>query len=265
MGGRIGYADNPGGGSVFWVELPAISIVPAVARMAATSPRIARPGLRVLVVDDDALNRSIATGFLKHGGHKVVCLDNGAAAVAAASAEDFDVILMDVRMPGMNGLEATRRIRALPGPRGVVPVIALTAQAFAEQIEICQQAGMNTHVSKPFRQEVLLTAVELMAPQPAVAPARAEPDLAMFDRATFTATAAFLSPGEVQGHLRTLIARAARQCCMCCVRRGCLSTPPSWPKPRMRLPAARALSVSWHSPAPASCLSSRRTRAGRMR
>ncbi len=207
MGGRVGYADNPGGGSVFWVELSAISTVPVAVQAAVVSPRIARPGLRVLVVDDDALNRSIASGFLRFGGHEVVCLDNGATAVEAAEHEDFDVILMDVRMPGMNGLEATRRIRALPGARGKVPVIALTAQAFAEQIEICRQAGMNTHVSKPFRQEVLLAAVELMSPEPATGPALAEPEVAVFDRAAFETTASFLSADEIQGHLRALIVR----------------------------------------------------------
>ena len=117
----------------------------------------------MLVVDDEALNRNIASGFLSTVGHEVVCVDNGAAAVEAAADGDFDVILMDVRMPGMNGLEATRLIRALPAPRGAVRVVAVTAQAFAQQIEICRQAGMDGHVSKPFTQAVLLAAVEKAA------------------------------------------------------------------------------------------------------
>jgi signal transduction histidine kinase/CheY-like chemotaxis protein/HPt (histidine-containing phosphotransfer) domain-containing protein len=211
MGGRIGYAGNPGGGSVFWLELPAACAGTAAARTAEVKPSVRRPSLRVLVVDDDALNRSIASGFLTHGGHRVVCLDNGAAAVAAAASEDFDVILMDVRMPGMNGLEATRLIRALPGARGGVPVVAATAQAFAEQIEICRRAGMDTHVSKPFRQAVLLAAVEDIVPLAGEAIASltdAEPELPVFDRTAFEDTAALFSPEDLREHLRLLIARA---------------------------------------------------------
>jgi CheY-like chemotaxis protein len=170
----------------------------------------------VLVADDDALNRDIASKFLTLGGHTVVCVDNGAAAVDAATAEDFDVILMDVRMPVMNGLEATRKIRALPAPRGVVPVIALTAQAFAEQIEICRKAGMNTHVSKPFKQAVLLAAVDdaaaipIAAPGallPAIALANSDPELPVFDRAAFEDTMDCLAPAEAAEHMRTLLAR----------------------------------------------------------
>ena len=167
----------------------------------------------MLVVDDDALNRDIAARFLTLGGHQVVCLDNGAAAVEAAKSEDFDVILMDVRMPGMNGLEATRLIRMLGGPRGKVPVIALTAQAFTEQIGICRRAGMNTHVSKPFTQAVILAAVEAIvaakhvAPM-AIPPAAAEdpgPEIPIFDRAAFEDVTGCLSPADASQHLGMLI------------------------------------------------------------
>jgi signal transduction histidine kinase/FixJ family two-component response regulator len=212
MGGRLGYADNPGGGSVFWLELPAKN-VGAAFEVAAASPRAARPSRRVLVVDDDALNRSIATSFLRFGGHDVVCLDNGAAAVEAAAAADFDVILMDVRMPGMNGLEATHQIRALSGPRGIVPVVAMTAQAFGEQIELCRQAGMNTHLSKPFTQSALLAAIEDIALEqhvaalPAIsAPAGAETQLPIFDRAAFEDITDSLPLEDIARHLQTLLA-----------------------------------------------------------
>jgi two-component system sensor histidine kinase/response regulator len=160
MGGQIGYEDNPGGGSVFWVELPCGELLLAEAEAAPRSSSAAGSRLRVLVVDDEALNRSIASGFLSVVGHEVVCLDNGAAAVEAAATGDFDVILMDVRMPGMNGLEATRRIRTLPPPRGNVRIVAVTAHAFAQQIETCRQAGMDGHVAKPFNQAELLAALE---------------------------------------------------------------------------------------------------------
>lgn len=215
MGGDIGYQDNPGGGSVFWVELPA-SRVDLVTPAVTGGPSSAeQQTVRVLVVDDDALNRDIATRFLELAGHEVVCRDNGAAAVAAASSEDFDIVLMDVRMPGMNGLEATRLIRSLPAPRGTVPVIGLTAQAFTQQIEVCRRAGMDAHVSKPFTREVLLAAVgAMLAAQPDAA-ADAMPPTATDDagpvhpafvRTTFEEAIGFLSPGEATDYLRTLIA-----------------------------------------------------------
>ncbi|HEX3994378.1 MAG TPA: ATP-binding protein, partial [Acetobacteraceae bacterium] len=222
MDGRIGYTDNPGGGSIFWVELPAIPEGPAVPNVAVASNRDTSLGVRLLVVDDDALNREIASRFLTLGGHEVVCLDNGFAAVEAAKTQGFDAILMDVRMPGMNGLEATRLIRMLPGPRGVVPVIALTAQAFAEQIEICRAAGMNAHVSKPFSQETLLAAVAEMVPtRAAMAPVAlppnptdgADPEHPVFERATFEEAIEFLAPAEAADYLRTLIARGEALAC----------------------------------------------------
>jgi CheY-like chemotaxis protein len=105
------------------------------------------------------MNREIASSFLRAAGHEVTCVDGGAAAVAAVVTTDFDVVLMDVRMPEMDGLEATRRIRALEGRRGHVPIVALTAQAFTEQVAECRKAGMDSHLSKPFDPESLLAAV----------------------------------------------------------------------------------------------------------
>jgi signal transduction histidine kinase/DNA-binding response OmpR family regulator len=218
MGGQIGYGDNPGGGSVFWVELPCGGVAGAEANAAATRAPVSTTHLRVLVADDDSMNRSIATGFLTGGGHEVVCVDGGAAAVEAAGTEHFDVILMDVRMPGMDGLEATRRIRVLPAPRGNVPVVALTAQAFTDQVEACRKAGMNTHISKPFTQVALLAAVAAIVSakgsgtsdpiSPAPAPFGASPGALVFDPAAFKNTTACLPSRDVGEHLRTLIGRA---------------------------------------------------------
>ena len=151
---------------MFWLQLP-LDVVPVAAPSMAPvfdvsegtpAPPLTRP-LRVLVVDDVLMNRDIAGAFLRKAGYEVVCLDSGAASVAAAASADFDVILMDVRMPDMDGLEATRRIRALEGRRGQVPVVAMTAQTFTDQLGECWDAGMDSHVAKPFDPEILTAAV----------------------------------------------------------------------------------------------------------
>jgi light-regulated signal transduction histidine kinase (bacteriophytochrome)/ActR/RegA family two-component response regulator len=158
MGGDLGYEDKPGGGSVFWLHLPLA--VAASRGNAATAPEPPPPAkLRLLVVDDIDMNRDIASAFLTAGGHEVTCAETGEEAVAAVEAADFDLVLMDVCMPGMDGLEATRRIRALGNHRARVPIVALTAQVFAEQIDECRAAGMNSHLAKPFAYDALLEAV----------------------------------------------------------------------------------------------------------
>jgi PAS domain S-box-containing protein len=211
MGGRIGCdAGADGIGSVFWFELPALR---AEASDAAPSP----PGetsvtpLRLLVVDDIANNRDIAAAFLRSAGHRVTSAASGAAAIRAAAAKLYDAILMDVRMPGMDGLEATRQIRALPSPNGAVPIIAVTAQAFPEQIEACHDAGMDHHLSKPFEVESLLNAVAIAmgaASRAAEAPTAPMPDaLPIIDPAMFAATASYLPQAELSVHLQALVGR----------------------------------------------------------
>jgi len=169
MGGRIGHEDNPGGGSVFWLEVP---LVPGLAERpiqedpantAAQDHPASDRRLRVLVVDDVAMNRDIARAFLRSVGHDVVCAEGGAEAVEAVVAGEFDVVLMDVRMPEVDGLEATRRIRALPGKPSRVPIVALTAQALNDHVDGYQKAGMDAYLVKPFAPETLVAAAEKAA------------------------------------------------------------------------------------------------------
>jgi signal transduction histidine kinase/ActR/RegA family two-component response regulator len=163
MGGRLGYADNPGGGSIFWLELPWTlpTTAPAAAGHDALMLADAQPSavLSVLVVDDLAMNCDIAASFLRSAGYMVTSVESGADAVAAAANGTFDAILMDVRMPGMDGLEATRRIRAAEFDGQHVPIIALTAQAFTEQVAECRAAGMDIHLAKPYTPDTLMAAL----------------------------------------------------------------------------------------------------------
>jgi PAS domain S-box-containing protein len=158
LGGTLSYEDNPGGGSVFWMELP-FGQAPAEAAPAADPEAGADQAdigaLRVLVVDDVQMNRDIAESFLRSAGHSVTSVEGGQQAVQAVAGADFDAVLMDVRMPDMDGLEATRRIRSLGGTRARVPVIGLTAYAYSEQVAECRAAGMDGHLAKPFEPETL--------------------------------------------------------------------------------------------------------------
>jgi signal transduction histidine kinase/DNA-binding NarL/FixJ family response regulator/HPt (histidine-containing phosphotransfer) domain-containing protein len=225
LGGTIGYEDNPRGGSIFWLELPPLSAAvddPDQAKC-IPDPATASP-LRVLVVDDLAMNREIARAFLSAAGHEVACAEGGAEAVDQVARYDFDVVVMDVRMPEMDGLEATRRIRALEAPRGKVPIVAMTAQAFAEQIRECRAAGMNLHVTKPFAPEELTQAVALaalgpraeMQPPPGgphalqaspVVPQPTEVLPAEFDESLFAQTASVLPPDVLKSFLQTMADR----------------------------------------------------------
>jgi CheY-like chemotaxis protein len=160
------------------------------------------------------LNRSIASNFLSRAGHAVVCVENGAEAVSAAAAEDFDVILMDVRMPGKNGMEATREIRGVQGPRGQVRVVAVTAQAFAEQIDLCRLAGMDAHLSKPFQQATLLAVLRgegggIPAGKPIPVTDETDQAVPLLDRRMLRQVVEFLPAADVANHLRTLAARCA--------------------------------------------------------
>ena len=149
MGGEIGVDSGPGQGSTFWFtvafEPAAGEVVPARAR----ATEVSVPRLRILVAEDDPVSQQVALGLLRRQGHEVEVVGDGDAAVAAAGAGTYDVILMDINMPQMDGLEATRAIRRLPGRKGCVPVIALTASATRGDVHACEGAGMNGFLLKP--------------------------------------------------------------------------------------------------------------------
>ena len=141
---------------------PAPPMAEPPAPKPAPAPSAAGP-LRILVAEDVEMNRLLAVTLLKQAGHSVAAVEDGAQAVAAAAAVDgrepFDAILMDVNMPVMDGLEATRAIRAMPGPAGRVTIVALTANTFPDDIARCYEAGMDCHVPKPIDRVLLLTEI----------------------------------------------------------------------------------------------------------
>ena len=115
---------------------------------------------RILVVEDSPLNQMLVTAILAQAGHRADTANNGLEAIMAAQAGGYDLILMDLSMPEMDGLTATRLLRDLPGPAGRVPVVAMTADTDEADRVRCQSAGMNDHVAKPVDRLLLLETVE---------------------------------------------------------------------------------------------------------
>ncbi len=119
----------------------------------------ATPGGRILLVEDSPVNRRLAVAMLEASGYAIEIAEDGATAIEAARARDFDLVLMDFSMPGMNGFEATAAIRNLPDRRGRMPIVAMTAHALAGDREQCLAAGMNDYVAKPVDRAALTAIV----------------------------------------------------------------------------------------------------------
>jgi len=113
------------------------------------------PPLSILLAEDNATNQLVFTKLMQRYGHISVAA-NGRIVLEHAAARDFDVVFMDMRMPEMDGLEATRAIRALGGTRGRMPIVALTANAFADDIKACRDAGMDELIAKPVRKKIMM-------------------------------------------------------------------------------------------------------------
>ncbi len=168
MQGRIGFESREGVGSCFWFELALVRLPDPPARSADETPAVVAEAaaapepqpqdespLSILVAEDNLINRKVIVGMLKHLGHAVEVAENGLVAINMLEHGDYDLILMDVQMPELDGLEATRRIRARTDHKGRLPIIGVTANAMEHDRDNCLMAGMNEHLPKPVRQQDL--------------------------------------------------------------------------------------------------------------
>jgi CheY-like chemotaxis protein/nitrogen-specific signal transduction histidine kinase len=178
-GGTIGVDSDVGVGSTFWFEI-AFTLADAIPG----EVRDAEAGLpkseskHILVVDDVEPNRRLTATVLKTVGHRVTTAGSGQEAIARFASEDYDLILMDVQMPGMNGLAATKAIRNLGGKGTSVPIIGMTANIFPDDIANCYAAGMVGHLGKPFDFDELISCVDAALDQASLSSSSAEDGLA---------------------------------------------------------------------------------------
>ena len=164
MEGDIGVSSVLGGGSTFWlrIKLPTAderSLVGAGSDLSDDQAPLTLRSLSVLVAEDNSINQMVIGEILADGGHKVRFVETGTAAVEAVRNESFDLVLMDISMPEMDGATATRLIRALPDGKARIPIVALSAHAMAGDRERYMAEGMDDYVTKPVDPPTLFRAM----------------------------------------------------------------------------------------------------------
>ena len=174
MSGTVGVQSEEGLGSTFWLEVPLQCGVPQIissddvaqtfaATKSSEANTLQRSRVRVLLAEDNSINAEVVVDILGAMGIEVSIAENGQEAVSKVESEYFDLVLMDMQMPVMNGLDATRQIRLIKG-REEIPIIALTANAFAEDRRACLDAGMNDMLTKPLDPNLLFEALQRWLP-----------------------------------------------------------------------------------------------------
>ena len=208
MGGEIGVLSDEGVGATFWfsVVLPRGTVAPSVALVTQT-PAARRSG-HLLLVEDNAINQELARAVLEVGGHTVDVVDDGEAAIRAVERSRYDLVLMDVQMAGMDGLTATRRIRALGTHAATVPIVAMTANVLTDQVETFRAAGMDDHIGKPFERAALYRLIDKWLAWNAGTAASDLSDAGLraglLDQQTYDAMWAHLRPERLVGLLESL-------------------------------------------------------------
>ncbi|MGI8673558.1 MAG: ATP-binding response regulator, partial [Luteitalea sp.] len=179
MGGRMTVQSTPGVSTCFRftieVGLPGTSASAPPVQPVTDLPTLpAPPPLDILLAEDNPVNQRVAMAALSRAGHRVTLVADGHAALAAVRDARFDVVLMDLQMPGMSGFEATAGIRDRERQEGLprLPIIAMTAHAMASDVQRCHQAGMDGHIAKPVNVNDLAAVVSRQVAKTAPAPDR---------------------------------------------------------------------------------------------
>ena len=161
MGGLLRVESRQGEGSTFFFDLPFAAAETGARNPATEAPEVSPlpPGLRVLVAEDNPVNQKVIVMMLEQAGARVEVAENGRLAVERHQASAYDMILMDCQMPELDGYAATARIRSLSGGLSLVPIIGVTANAYAEDRERCIRGGMNGYVAKPLSRATLMAAI----------------------------------------------------------------------------------------------------------
>lgn len=210
MGGQIAVDSTPGKGSTFFFDLPLVPVPASGAPPSRLAPsaEASHPGLplthgRILLAEDGRVNQLVAAAILRKAGYTVDLARDGAEALSSVQSSEYDLVLMDVRMPLMDGCAATRQIRDLSGRNGRVPIIAMTAGVMPGDAERCLEAGMDGYLSKPIDKLALLAAVDsalnakprrVRAVAPVPEPGGAVP---LLDRETLEELRASVGPGRL--------------------------------------------------------------------
>jgi hypothetical protein len=211
MGGEIALDSTVGRGSTFRFVVPMVRVHGAGHSPAQLRPRPTEPAPlpgalgRLLLAEDSRANQLVAAAMLRKAGYAVELAANGQETVAKAAQGDFDMILMDLHMPGLDGIEATGRIRALPGPGGRVPIVAMSAATLPADRAACTAAGMDGFLAKPADRQLMLdTVAELLERRPRRARLAVVRDN-LIDQAVLDELAGGIEPGRMPHLLAVFI------------------------------------------------------------
>ncbi|MCJ2046176.1 ATP-binding protein [Methylobacterium sp. J-078] len=223
MGGEIGVLSEEGIGATFWFTLT-LPLGPSARRVSSAAAPVAGRAGRLLLVEDNRINQNLARAVLEIGGHAVDVVADGASAIRAVAEGAYDLVLMDVQMPGMDGMTATRHIRALGGGAATIPILAMTANVLPDQVRMFREAGMDDHVGKPFDRAELYRVIEHWLAREADpgagqheagprasgretvrrAAGRPGDDPSLLDRIAYDAVIGLIGGGRIAGTLETL-------------------------------------------------------------